>query len=165
MFELKISAASPAELLTKLTQAVEGLSLTGLSSQEKGEAIHKEAEKLVKDNKEPVKEEKEEKEEPKGRTSSRRNTKKEETAEEDEPKGRRSRTTEKKSLVDDNEEQAILRAQLVTDLQDLADVEEAHGEVADALKRVGAKTVKEIASDSLGDFNEDIQGLIGKYFE
>lgn len=161
MFELKISAASLAELLAKVTQAVEGLNLNGLSAQEKGEAIHKEAEKLVKENKEPAKEEKEE---PKGRASGRRNTKKEETTEE-ETKGRRSRTTEKKSLVDDNEEQAALRAQLVTDLQDLADVEEAHGEVADALKRVGAKTVKEIASDSLGDFNEDIQELIGKYFE
>lgn len=84
----------------------------------------------------------------------------------EETKGRRSRGAAKKDdLVNDNEEQAALRAQLIVDLQDLADVEEAHGEVQEALQRVGAKSVKEVASASLGDFNEDIQVLIAKYFE
>lgn len=162
MFELKISAASPAELLAKLTQAVASLQ-TGATYAPDDKETKKEVantDEKVKDDVQTTSTETK----TTGRTSGRRNTKKEETTEE-ETKGRRSRTTEKKSLVDDNEEQAALRAQLVTDLQDLADVEEAHGEVADALKRVGAKTVKEIASDSLGDFNEDIQELIGKYFE
>lgn len=84
----------------------------------------------------------------------------------EEPKGRRSRGAAKKDeLVNDNEEQAALRAQLIVDLQDLADVEEAHGQVQEALQRTGAKSVKEVASASLGDFNEAIQVLIGKYFE
>lgn len=84
----------------------------------------------------------------------------------EETKGRRSRGAAKKDdLVNDNEEQAALRAQLIVDLQDLADVEEAHVEVQEALDRVGAKSVKEVASASLGDFNEDIQVLIAKYFE
>ena len=84
----------------------------------------------------------------------------------EETKGRRSRgATKKEELVNDNEEQAALRAQLIVDLQDLADVEEAHSEVQDALDRTGAKSVKEVASASLGDFNEDIQVLIAKYFE
>lgn len=75
-------------------------------------------------------------------------------------KGRRSRSTKSDDLVNDNEEQAALRAQLITDLQDLADVEEAHSEVQDALKRVGAKSVKEVASASLGDFDADIQKIL-----
>lgn len=84
----------------------------------------------------------------------------------EETKGRRSRGAAKKDdLVNDNEEQAALRSQLIVDLQDLADVEEAHSEVQDALARTGAKSVKEVASASLGDFNEAIQELIGKYFE
>lgn len=84
----------------------------------------------------------------------------------EEPKGRRSRGAAKaEDPVNDNEEQAALRAQLIVDLQDLADVEEAHGEVQEALQRVGAKSVKEVASASLGDFDADIQPLIAKYFE
>lgn len=83
-----------------------------------------------------------------------------------EPKSRRSRGAAKKDdLVNDNEEQAALRAQLIVDLQDLADVEEAHGEVQEALHGVGAKSVKEVASASLGDFDAHIQPLIAKYFE
>ena len=81
------------------------------------------------------------------------------------PSGRRSRGAKKEELVSDNEEQAALRAQLIVDLQDLADVEEAHGQVQEALQRVGAKSVNEVASAQLGDFNEDIQKLIAQYFD
>lgn len=96
--------------------------------------------------------------EPSGRRSSRRDTEENPA----ETTGRRGRGAAKENPVNDDEEQAALRAQLVTDLQVLADNESAHKAVSDALARVGAKNVHEIASASLGDFNEDIQPLLAE---
>lgn len=73
-------------------------------------------------------------------------------------RGRRSASEE--SLTADTAEQAALREELIKNLQLLADVEEAHGGVADALKRVGSKNVKEIPSDLLEDFAADIEKLL-----
>lgn len=169
MLKLSVEGKTAEELLSNLLAAANamsagaGLALVSEKPQtpavEDKKAEQKE-EKLPEEPETPAADTK-----PTGRRGARRGGDK--APEEDSaPKGRRSRGAAKSdNLVDDNEEQAALRAQLITDLQDLADVEEAHSEVQDALKRVGAKSVKEIASASLGDFDADIQVLIGKYFE
>lgn len=77
-----------------------------------------------------------------------------------EPTGRRSRGAEKDNLVNDNEEQAELRQSIVDTLQALADHEPSHGKVNDALKRVGSKTVKDIPSELLQAFFDDVQPLL-----
>lgn len=74
--------------------------------------------------------------------------------------GRRSRGAEKDKLVDDSEEQAELRQTIVETLQALADHEPSHGKVNDALKRVGSKTVKDIPSELLQAFFDDVQPLL-----
>lgn len=148
MFQLTISANSPEELNQQLITYVAGLTSGALIDAAKGdlpEAVKQEENEQQQDA------------EPTGRRSSRRNL---ETSAES--TGRRGRSAAKENPVNDDEEQAALRAQLVTDLQVLADDEKAHKAVSDALARVGAKNVHEIASASLGDFNEDIQPLLAE---
>ena len=155
MFQLTVSAKTPEELLANLLSAAAAMqsgsyNITGDEVNKGVKARNSDA-----DN--------EEKTEPTGRRSSRRgveNKSGEDAA--DEPTSRRSLGACKEKLVDDDEEQAALRAQLITDLQVLADDENAHKAVADALDRVGAKNVHEIASTLLGDFNEDIQPLLAE---
>lgn len=155
MFQLNISAKTPEELLANLISAVSAMqsgsyNIAGAEVNKGVEARNSDADS-------------DDKTEPTGRRSSRRgadNKQGEDAA--GEPAGRRARGVSKEKLVDDNEEQAALRAQLVTDLQVLADDESAHKAVADALDRVGAKNVHEIPSTLLGDFNEDIQPLLSE---
>lgn len=99
--------------------------------------------------------------EPTGRTGGRRSAQ----TNADEGKGtstarRGRRSASEESLTADTAEQAALREDLIKNLQVLADVEQAHGGVADALKRVGSKNVKEIPSDLLEDFAADIEKLL-----
>lgn len=164
MLKLSVEGKTAEELLSNLLAAANAMSagagLALVSEKPKTPAAddrkpeHEEA-KLPEEPETPAVDAK-----PTGRRGARRGGDK--APEEDSAgKGRRSRGAAKPdNLVDDNEEQAALRAQLITDLQDLADVEEAHSEVQDALKRVGAKSVKEVASASLGDFDADIQKIL-----
>lgn len=109
---------------------------------------------------------------PRGARGGRRNKATETEEQKEEPKEdapagrtRRTRGEKKTDPVADTEEQAALRAQLRTDLMDLADVEEAHGEVAEALQRVGAENIEKVSSDTLDAFAADIAALITKYFD
>lgn len=153
MFQLITNFSSIAELQEKLTKTV-------------AELQHGASFSVVKSGDTRVNNEENEQQqetEPTGRRSSRRgvdNKPGEDAAAE--PTGRRSRGTGKENPVNDNEEQAELRTQLVTDLQVLADDEKAHKAVYDALARVGSKSVHEIPSSLLGDFNEDIQPLLAE---
>lgn len=70
----------------------------------------------------------------------------------------------KDKLIADNAEQAALRQQLIVDLADLADIEEAHKKVYEALQRVGSGSINEVATGSLEAFAEDIDALIAEYF-
>lgn len=171
--KLTISGATAEELLSNLIAAANamsagaGLALSAKDPVSADAAMSVGVENAAPGADAPAGEEKETAA-PTGRRGGRKAAEEAPEAEEpkEETKGRRSRGAAKKDdLVNDNEEQAALRAQLIVDLQDLADVEEAHGEVQEALQRVGAKSVKEVASASLGDFNEAIQVLIAKYFE
>lgn len=181
-FSITVSAGSAEELLSELLTVVNAMSAgAGLALTSKKQEVapfNKEGDysdlSAAEADAQYESEQEEKAAKPSGRRGSRKDAEKapepEAEAESEEPKeetkGRRSRGAAKKDdLVNDNEEQAALRSQLIVDLQDLADVEEAHSEVQDALARTGAKSVKEVASASLGDFNEDIQVLIAKYFE
>lgn len=70
----------------------------------------------------------------------------------------------KDKLIADNAEQAALRQQLIVDLDDLADIEEAHKKVYEALQRVGSGSINEVATGSLETLAEDIDALIAEYF-
>ena len=179
-FSITVSAGSAEELLSELLTVVNAMSAgAGLALTSKKQEVapfNKEGDysdlSAAEADAQYESEQEEKAAKPSGRRGSRKAAEKapepEAESEEpkEEPKGRRSRGAAKKDdLVNDNEEQAALRAQLIVDLQDLADVEEAHGEVQEALQRVGAKSVKEVASASLGDFDALIQPLIAKYFE
>lgn len=184
-FSITVSAGSAEELLSELLTVVNAMSAgAGLALTSKKQEVspfNKEGDysdlSAAEADAQYEREQEEKAAKPSGRRGGRKTAEKTPEAEpeaeaaeseepKEEPKGRRSRGVAKKDdLVNDNEEQAALRAQLIVDLQDLADVEEAHSEVQDALARTGAKSVKEVASASLGDFNEDIQVLIAKYFE
>jgi len=72
--------------------------------------------------------------------------------------------TEETKLIADNTEQAALRAQLIVDLGDLADVEEAHPKVAAALSAVGAATIDQVASADLVKLAEAVDALIEEYY-
>ena len=170
ILKLTIEGINAEELLSNLIATANAMSVgadLSLVANETGKkAVDEKAKKDVAAADEPKPDAPENTEKDVKPTGRRGGRKQQESAGEDPaPTGRRSRSNEKKNLVNDNEEQAALRAQLILDLQDLADVEEAHGEVADALSRVGSKTVKDIPSDLLGDFNVDIQKLINAYFE
>lgn len=170
MLKLTIEGITAEELLVNLIAAANAMSAgadLSLSAGNKPAEDKKKAD--VKEDEAVVEHQQPESTVPTGRRGARKGAEKADKADDADAsagKGRRSRGAAKADdLVNDNEEQAALRAQLITDLQDLADVEEAHGEVQEALQRTGAKSVKEVASASLGDFNEAIQALINKYFE
>ena len=165
MLKLTVEGKTAEELLSALIAAAKAMSAgAGL------DLVSEKPQTAAEDKKPDAAEEPAADPKPTGRRGGR--NKAEDTAEQSEAaeapaaKGRRSRGAAKvDDLVNDNEEQAALRAQLMVDLQDLADVEDAHKEVAEALKRVGAKSLSEVASASLGDFDADIQPLIAKYFD
>lgn len=73
-------------------------------------------------------------------------------------------TKEPVKLIADNTEQAALRAQLIVDLGDLADVEEAHPRVAKALSDAGAATIDQVPSAALGSLALAVEALIEEYY-
>lgn len=167
MLKLTVEGISAEELLSNLIAAANAMSAGADLSLSAGNKNAEDQNKTEVKEDAPEQTEKPADTAPTGRRGARKGAEKADKADDASAgKGRRSRGAAKTDdLVNDNEEQATLRAQLITDLQDLADVEEAHGQVQEALARAGAKSVKEIASASLGDFNADIQKLINQYFE
>lgn len=81
---------------------------------------------------------------------------------------RRSRAAEKQTeapkLIADNTEQAELRAQLIEDLGDLADVEAAHQRVHQALAECGANTINDVPSAELENLADKIDALFEEFF-
>lgn len=156
MYQLTVSAETPEKLLANLLAAVATMqsgshvvsaAIIGTESTPSAENAAS-----VEDDKDTA---------PTGRRGGRRQA--ENKAGEDaaqEPTSRRSRGAEKDNLVNDNEEQAELRQIIVETLQALADHEPSHGKVNDALKRVGSKTVKDIPSELLQAFFDDVQPLL-----
>lgn len=154
MIKLSFSAGTQEELNAQLLAYVAGLTSGALIDAAKAEKATNAdtGTGVVEDAKDTA---------PTGRRGGRRQA--ENKAGEDaaqEPTGRRSRGAEKDNLVNDNEEQAELRQTIVETLQALADHEPSHGKVNDALKRVGSKTVKDIPSELLQAFFDDVQPLL-----
>lgn len=158
---ITVTAGNAEELLSELIAAANamsagaGFALTAGS----GVDVNKKLEEIDKiTNSEKVEESASS---PTGRTGGRRGA--QTSAEEGKGAGtprRGRRSSSEEALTADTPEQEALREDLIKNLQVLADVEQAHGGVADALKRVGSKNVKEIPSDLLEDFGADIEKLL-----
>lgn len=78
--------------------------------------------------------------------------------------GRRSRSGGKKDEpIKDTPEQAEMRENLTADLRVLADHDEAIDDVTEALQRTGAPSIKQVPSELLAQFDEDIGAIFEKY--
>lgn len=72
---------------------------------------------------------------------------------------------EEPALIADNTEQAAMRAQLIVDLGDLCDIEEAQEPVAVALSAAGAATIDQVPSAKLAAVAEVVNALIAEHFD